>query len=142
MQYMHIHAHSCMLQSRSGGVFGGLWHTLYVSGSDTTSPMGWDGARVRVDKRGFCLGTHPAAQGGRFRDLRQWRRGACAKLGCRRVQRWSKKVFPPMTWGTLSKAPRVPPQETAIRGNGCDYCVCCCNTSKYNIDSFNTVAYR
>ena len=28
------------------------------------------------------------------------------------VDRWSKKVFAPMTWGALSEARRVPPQET------------------------------
>ena len=36
MQYMHIQAHTCMRQSRSEGVFGGLWQTLYVSGDDET----------------------------------------------------------------------------------------------------------
>ena len=43
-QYMHIHTHTYMRQSRSGGVFGGLWQTQYVSGSNTTSPIGWDAA--------------------------------------------------------------------------------------------------
>ena len=49
MQYMLIPAHTCMRQSRSGGVFGGLWQTLYVSGNDETSPIGWDWAWDRVD---------------------------------------------------------------------------------------------
>ena len=131
-----------MRQSRSGGVFGGLWQTQYVSGSNTTSPIGWDAAWHLVYKRGFGLGPHPAARGGRFRDLRQWRRGGCAKSGRWRVQGWSKKVFPPMTWGALSEARRVPPQETVIRGHGGDYCACRCNTSKYNINSYNTGSYR
>ena len=55
MQYMHIQAHTCMRQSRSEGVFGGLWQTLYVSGDDETSPIGWGGAWDRVDKLGSGL---------------------------------------------------------------------------------------
>ena len=50
--------------------------------------------------------------------------------------------FPPMTWGALSEARRVPPQETVVRGHGDDYCACRCNTSKYNINSYNTGSYR
>ena len=138
MQYKHIQTHTCMCQSRSGGVFGGLWQTLYVSGSDITFPIGCDGAWVWVNKRGFGLGPLPAAWGGWFRDLRQRRRGGCAKWGCGGAQGWSKKVLAPMSWGALSEARLVQPQETVIRGHGCDYCVCSCNTSKYTINSFNT----
>ena len=85
MQYMHIQAHTCMRQSRSGGVFGGLWQTQYVSGSNTTAPIGWDADWDLVYKRGFGLGPHPAARGGRFRDLRQWRRGGVREIGSRVV---------------------------------------------------------
>ena len=53
-----------MRQSRSGGVFGGLWQTLYVSGSDETSPIGWDGAWDRVDKLGSGLVSYPAVRWG------------------------------------------------------------------------------
>ena len=81
MQYKHIQTHTCMCQSRSGGVFGGLWQTLYVSGSDITFPIGCDGAWVWVNKRGFGLGPLPAAWGGRFRDLRQRRRGGVREIG-------------------------------------------------------------
>ena len=64
MQYMHIQAHTCMRQSRSEGVFGGLWQTLYVSGDDETSPIGWGGAWDRVDKLGSGLEHHAAVRGG------------------------------------------------------------------------------
>ena len=47
-----------------------------------------------------------------------------------------------MSWGALSEARLVQPQETVIRGHGGDYCVCRCNTSKYTINSFNTGWYR
>ncbi len=70
-----------MRQSLSGGVFGGQWQTLYVSGSNTTSPIGWDGAWVWVDKRGFGLGPHPAAWGGLFRDLQQFQMGGVLEIG-------------------------------------------------------------
>ena len=81
MQYMHIQAHTCMRQSRSGGVFGGLWQTLYVSGSDETSPIGWVGAWDRFDKLGSGLVSYPAVRGGRFRDLRRGRRGGVREIG-------------------------------------------------------------
>ncbi len=141
MQYRHIQAYTCNRQSRSGGIFGGLWQTLYVSGSEETSPIGWDGAWDRVDKLGSGLGLHPAVRGGRFRDLRRERRGGCAKSGCRRVQGWRKKVFAPMTCGALSEARRVPPRGTVIRGRGGDSCACRYNTSQYNINSYNTDIY-
>jgi hypothetical protein len=141
MQYMLIQAHTCMRQSRSGGVFGGLWQTLYVSGSDETSPIGWDGAWDRVDKLGSGLASYPAVRGGRFRDLLRGRRGGCAKSGCQRGQGWRKKVFEPMTWGALSEARRVPPQETVIRGRCGDSCACRCNRSQYNMNSYNTDIY-
>ena len=64
MQYMHIQSHTCMRQSRWGGVFGGLWQTLYVSGSDETSPIGWDGSWDRVYKLGSILVSYPAERGG------------------------------------------------------------------------------
>ena len=70
-----------MCQSRSGGVFGGLWQTLYVSGDDETSPIGWGGAWDRVDKLGSGLEHHAAVRGGRFRDLQQWMRGRMREIG-------------------------------------------------------------
>ena len=129
MQYMHIQAHTCMRQSRSEGVFGGLWQTLYVSGDDETSPIGWGGAWDRVDKLGSGLEHHAAVRGGRFRDLRRGRRGGCAKSGCQRGQGWRKRVFAHMTWVALSQARRVPPQETVIWGRGGDFCARRCNRS-------------
>jgi len=53
-----------MRQSRWGGVFGGLWQTLYVSGSDETSPIGWDWSWDRVYKLGSVLASYPAERGG------------------------------------------------------------------------------
>jgi hypothetical protein len=120
-----------MRQSRSGGVFGGLWQTLYVSGGDETSPIGWDGAWDRVDKLGSGLVLQPAVRGGRSGTSDGGGGGGCAKSSCRRVQGWSKKVFASMTWDALSQARRVPLQETVIWGRSGDSCACRYNTDIY-----------
>jgi hypothetical protein len=111
MQYMHIQAHTCMHQSRSRGVFGGLWKTLYVSRSNTTSPMGWDGAWVKLGlgrQARIWPGTPPSRAWGAVQGPPTVAEGGgCAKSGCRRAQGWSQKVLAPMTWGTFScMAPR------------------------------------
>ena len=141
MQYMHIQSHTCMRQSRWGGVFGGLWQTLYVSGSDETSPIGWDGAWDRVDKLGSGLVSYPAVRGGAVQGPPTGEEGGCAKSGCRRGQGWREKVFATMTWGALSEACRVPQQETVIRGRCGDSCACRSNRSKYKINTYNTGRY-
>ena len=128
-----------MRQSRSGGVFGGLWQTLYVAGSNKTSPIAWDGAWDRVDKLRSGLVLQQAVRGGGGSGTSDGGGGGgCAKLGCQGVQGWRKKVFAPMTWDALSEARRVPPQETVIWGRGSDSCACLCNRSQYNINSYNT----
>jgi hypothetical protein len=96
----------------------------------------------------ICPGFLSSRAGGvGFRDLGGGRRGGCAKSGFRRGQGWRKKVFATMTWGALSEACRVPPQETVIRGRCGDSCACRSNRSKYKIihtiqtdtyDTYNT----
>ncbi len=103
--------------------------------------LGW-GLGVQVDKRGFGLGPHPAARGGGLGTSYCGGGGGLRGIGLSEVHGGSKKVFSPMTWGALSEARRVPPQETVIRGHGGDYCACSCNTSKYNINSYNIGSYR
>ena len=78
---MHIQAHTCMRQSRSGGVFGGLWQTLYVSGSDETSPIGWDGAWDRVNKLGSGLVLQPAVWGGAVQGPPTGEEGGVREIG-------------------------------------------------------------
>ncbi len=58
--YVHAYMHAPIKVGR------GLWGAVADA---TTCPIGWDGAWVRVDKRGLGLGPHPAARGERFRDL-------------------------------------------------------------------------
>jgi hypothetical protein len=89
--------------------------------------------------------------GGGLRDLRRYSDSGGGMCVCEiglsdsegtgpLLQGWSKNVFAPMP--RLSEARRVPPQETVTRGHGGDCCACRCNTSKYNINSYNTGSYR
>jgi len=74
-----------MRQSRSGGVFGGLWQTLYASGSNKTSPIAWDGAWDRVDKLRSGLVLQQAVQGGAVQGPPTGEEGGVREIGLSKV---------------------------------------------------------
>ena len=133
----YIHIHACANHGREG--FWGGYGRRSMSQGATQLPQSV-GMRLGTWSTSVDLAWDPIQPhgGGGSGTSDSGGGGECAKSGCWRVQGWSKKVFPPMTWGALSEARRVPPQETVIRGHGGDYCARRHNTSKYNINSYNT----